>query len=185
MTPSIVIPSLNDELSSRLFLSPHETLHLLNIGVDIGDTICSWIYPFDNNIGEWRLLRTEQALIKIKSVDDRYNYILPAPFYSEVLKLVPKTIEIANDILSLSIIKRDKKLQLFYSSFNSCTRSFMNDNVITSLYEILCWYKENHLKKITPEPVYKPMKPSLITTIKSNYNSISTWFNKLAKSYFK
>ncbi len=101
----------------RTHLTPVGVQEVVNLGIEFGETACSWL----NNDGEWSLETTETAQWYYDTPDTIYEELIPAPNLQEVLEVLPPSIQLFNGGSVFKIVLSVKLFCGWYCNYETLT----------------------------------------------------------------
>ena len=135
-------------------LSIEQMKHLQELGVDTSDASMYWVRAkritgkqrnnvLDNEMGKWRLSLSKNI---VHSVDWAVESV-PTYTIGDIIEKLPKNIDSWND--NRLVIEGDENTDYWYVVYknryeDSETEYFDSENLLTALYNLLCWVAENH-----------------------------------------
>lgn len=124
-------------------LSIEQMKHLQELGVDTSDASMCWL----------KYTRTDGVVRYLINVNDISCHVMPFmevfPTYSigDLIEKLPKHIDSWND--NRIVIEGDEDVDYWYAVYKNRyedaeTEYFDSENLLTALYNLLCWVAENH-----------------------------------------
>lgn len=119
-------------------LSIEQMKHLQELGVDTSDASMCWVAGEDADEGEWNLIIPNNFLLP---------YNIPTYTIGDLIEKLPKHINGWND--NRLVIDGDEDADYWYVVYKNRyedaeTEYFDSENLLTALYNLLCWVAENH-----------------------------------------
>ena len=131
-------------------LSREQMKHLQELGVDTSDASMVWIKQdstlFPDNIKELWLVDTYHDSLK-PMVEQEDSDFVQTYTIGDLIEKLPKHINSWND--NRLVIDGDEDADYWYVVYknryeHSETEYFDSENLLTALYNLLCWVSENH-----------------------------------------
>lgn len=124
-------------------LSIEQMKHLQELGVDTSDASMCWL----------KYTRTDGVVRYLINVNDISCHVMPFmevfPTYSigDLIEKLPKHIDSWND--NRIVIEGDEDVDYWYAVYKNRyedaeTEYFDSENLLTALYNLLCWVAETH-----------------------------------------
>ena len=119
-------------------LSIEQMKHLQELGVDTSDASMCWVAGEDADEEEWNLIIPNNFLLP---------YNIPTYTIGDLIEKLPKHINGWND--NRLVIDGDEDADYWYVVYKNRyedaeTEYFDSENLLTALYNLLCWVAENH-----------------------------------------
>lgn len=125
-------------------LSREQMNHLQELGVDTSDASMAWYMSPKTN--QWKIKIKDKFAheMLLRLSPERY---IPTYTTSDLIEKLPKHINGWND--NLLVIDGDEDADYWYVVYknryeHSETEYFDSENLLTALYNLLCWVAENH-----------------------------------------
>lgn len=132
-------------------LSREQMAHLKELGVDTSDASMMWVWILDKESEGWAIYINNSIMKSIASMsDDGAKRFIPTYTIGDLIEKLPRYIDERRETyLSITNIESLGEWRVCYmAEWGSETDWFMSPNVLTALYDCLCWVAENHKELI-------------------------------------
>ena len=128
-------------------LSREQMAHLKELDVDTSDASMMWYRCDDGNTERWYLqINNELSNSLARIMKGTFDCFVPTYTIGDLIEKLPKYIDERRETyLSITNIESLGEWRVCYmAEWGSETDWFMSPNVLTALYDCLCWVAENH-----------------------------------------